>query len=237
MLVIIPAHNEERNIEELIKRTKLVVPRAQIVVVDDFSTDTTPACALAAGAEVIWNPRGSEYGDGFISGLKYAYAIKHRVSPDEPVVFMDAGLSHQPEDILTLVYELNGSDVVIGSRIVKGANYYQSWYRKLITLLGVKLLSFVLHSKPIDYSGFRAFSKSALDVVYRELCSTPRKVSRVKSRRAHSFNLELLAFMKRSSLKIRQVPITYIGTNSTLNPCRFLEAVWTLIRVRRYGKV
>jgi len=236
MLVIIPAHNEERNIEELIKRTKLVVPRAQIVVVDDFSTDLTPSCALAAGAEVIWNPRGSEYGDGFISGLKYAYAIDHRIYPDEPVVFMDAGLSHQPEDIRSLVHELADADVVIGSRIVKGAEYRQVWWRKIITRVGIRALALATDSETVDYSGFRAFSNSATELLYAELVKTPRRASRVKSRRAHAFNLELLAFLKRSELRIKQVPITYIGTNSTLNPGRFMEAIWAWIRVSRYGR-
>ena len=233
MLVIIPAHNEERNIEELIKRTRLVVPRAQIVVADDFSTDATPACALAAGAQVIWNPRGSEYGDGFISGLRYA--INHRVYPDEPVVFMDAGLSHQPEDIWNLVYELADADVVIGSRIVKGARYRQVWWRKIITRVGIRALALATDSGTVDYSGFRAFSNSATELLYAELVKTPRRASRVKSRRAHAFNLELLSFLKRSELRIKQVPITYIGTNSTLNPSRFLEAIWTWVRVWRYG--
>ena len=152
LTITIPAHNEADNIGGLVCRASQY---GEVCVVDDGSTDRTAELAAAAGARVLRNPAGSQYGDGFIAGLQEAQS--------GPGIFMDAGGSHAPEDIPRLLAGLREADVVIGSRLVSGARQWQSRRRRLLTRIGIWLFAAVSLSTPMDYSGFRAFNATAVD--------------------------------------------------------------------------
>lgn len=216
MIVIIPAHNEEKTIAELIGRIRALYEAAMITVIDDGSTDNTWLAARRTEQCVVKrNHRQAEYGDGFIMGMEYAVANRF-----DPIVFIDAGLSHNPQDIPLLVAALERSDVAIGSRIATGAVYEQKRWRKALTWMSIRALAFAYGGEMTDYSGFRAFRLGAA----LRLLESPA-LEQIPCRQAHAFNLYLLALMKGLDFKMVQVPIHYTGTNSTLNAKRCLEAV------------
>jgi glycosyltransferase involved in cell wall biosynthesis len=111
--IIIPAFNEENGIGEVIRE----IPKgliAEIVVVNNASTDNTEIIAKEAGATVLREPIPG-YGRACLKGIDY-------ISQSKPfpniVVFLDADHSDYPEEMVELIkpIEDGNADLVIGSR-------------------------------------------------------------------------------------------------------------------------
>ena len=108
--VIIPAFNEERAIGKVLDEIPHRV--AEVIVVDNGSTDSTAAVAQSRGAIVVHEPvRG--YGQACLRGLS-------ALSSTDIVVFLDGDYSDFPEEMPTLYepIETGTADLVIGSRVL-----------------------------------------------------------------------------------------------------------------------
>lgn len=122
-LVIVPTHNEEANITELLGRIRHTVPEADVLVVDDVSTDDTRALVLEAAArlgQIRLEARNSKtglgdaYRHGFRIGLREGY---------DALVEIDADHSHDPGLLpLMLAISSHGVGLVIGSRYIPGGS-------------------------------------------------------------------------------------------------------------------
>lgn len=145
--IIIPAKNEARNLPGLLVEIGLQNLAAEIIVVDDGSTDTTAAIAIAAGAQVISHPYSQGNGAAIKTGARNANG--------EILVFMDADGQHKPEDIAKLLEKLDhGYDMVIGAR---KANTHAGIFRRLANAFYNRLASMMTGHKIEDLtSGFRA---------------------------------------------------------------------------------
>lgn len=111
--VIIPAYNEERAIQEVIREIPSFLVQ-EILVINNASTDRTEEVARKAGAVVI-NEFRRGYGYACLAGIAYLKDSNH--SPDV-VVFLDGDHSDFPEEIEKLLEPIksNQADMVIGSR-------------------------------------------------------------------------------------------------------------------------
>ncbi|MDP2317109.1 MAG: polyprenol monophosphomannose synthase [Pseudomonadota bacterium] len=113
--VVVPTYNEAENIGPLVRALRDALPGVHVLVVDDASPDGTAAAAEAADAVVLRRvgPRGlgPAYRDGFARVLAEGF---------DPIVQMDADLSHDPADLPRLLAALAGADLVLGSRWVEG---------------------------------------------------------------------------------------------------------------------
>ena len=130
--VVIPAYNEEASIARVISDIPADLV-AEVVVVDNNSTDTTAENARGAGATVIHEPRHG-YGYACQKGIDY---LGTGDGKPEIVVFMDGDYSDYPEEISALVKPVieQGFDLVIGSRLLgmkdKKGDAFSSVHRKL----------------------------------------------------------------------------------------------------------
>lgn len=107
--IIMPAYNEESSVGRVVSQLVEKYPQAEIIVVDDCSTDKTHDLAAQAGAKVIKHKYNMGNGASIKTGARNARG--------ELLVFLDADGQHDPEDIGRMLKKLDeGYDLVIGAR-------------------------------------------------------------------------------------------------------------------------
>ena len=107
--IILPALNEAENLARLLPELKQAQPQAEIIVVDDGSTDDTLTVCKQHGVDTISHPYSMGNGAAIKSGA--------RKSGGEILVFMDADGQHQPGDIARLLDKMKeGYQMVVGAR-------------------------------------------------------------------------------------------------------------------------
>ncbi len=107
--VIIPAKNEAASIGDVVGRIRSEFPKAEVLVVDDGSSDRTPSLARERGATVITHPQSLGNGAAVKAGA--------RAAQGEILVFLDGDGQHDPADIPLLLEKLDdGYDMVVGAR-------------------------------------------------------------------------------------------------------------------------
>jgi dolichol-phosphate mannosyltransferase len=109
--VVLPVFNEASTLAEVLEAV-LKCPDAHIVLVDDGSTDETPAIArrYPLGA-VLTHPSNLGYGRSLIDGFRYVIERGF-----EACITMDADAQHEPGSIPCFLEKLKGHDIVSGSR-------------------------------------------------------------------------------------------------------------------------
>ena len=145
--IILPARNEAGAVGQTVERIRALYPRAEIIVVNDGSTDATAEVAAQAGARVISVPYGMGNGAAIKTGA--------RAAQGEILVFMDADGQHDPADIPRLLAKLDaGYDMVVGAR---GEGSQASVGRGLANGLYNRLATWMTNHPVRDLtSGFRA---------------------------------------------------------------------------------
>lgn len=107
--IILPAKNEAAALKDLLPRLTAAQPGAEIIVVDDGSTDETRAVCAAAGVVCLSSPYSMGNGAAIKRGA--------RAASGEILVFMDGDGQHDPADIARLLARLEqGYDMVVGAR-------------------------------------------------------------------------------------------------------------------------
>ncbi len=145
--IVIPAHNEAETLGALLRALVRDQAPAELIVIDDGSTDGTAAVANKAGARVIRHPYQSGNGAAIKTGARHAEG--------EILVFMDADGQHDPADIPRLLAKLDeGYEMVVGAR---QADTHGSLRRRLANQFYNRLASWMT-GYPIEdlTSGFRA---------------------------------------------------------------------------------
>lgn len=223
--VIIPAHNEERTIAEIIRRVKAVNLNKEIIVIDDASTDKTGQIVDRINREddsgnpvkVVRHLQNQGKGAAIRAGLKGAVG--------DIVIIQDADLEYDPQDYARLVQPIidGKTSVVYGSRCLSKNKISSPGF-----FLGGKLLSFLANllyragitDEPTCYKVFRREVLQNLDLKCRRFEFCP----------------EVTARLRKKGYSIYEVPIRYYPrTRREGKKIRFsdgISAVWTLVKYR-----
>lgn len=150
--IIIPAYNEEDSIKEVVQRTKKTLPDAEIIVVDDGSTDSTYANAKKTGVRVIrYTPN---------KGKIYALKTGFENAKHDTIGMIDSDGSYPPEDFPKLISKIKDYDIVVGSRFARGFAKGLPWFRNMANIVGSFVISIINMTRITDAtSGMRVFKK------------------------------------------------------------------------------
>jgi glycosyltransferase involved in cell wall biosynthesis len=145
--IILPAKNEAGNLAPVLAQLAAQFPTAEILVVDDGSTDATAHIAREHGARLVNHPYSMGNGAAIKTGARHATG--------DVLVFMDADGQHDPADISRLLAKLDeGYEMVVGAR---QADTHASLGRRLANHGYNRLASWMTGYRIDDLtSGFRA---------------------------------------------------------------------------------
>ncbi len=154
--IVLPAKNEAAALVDLLPRLKLAQPAAEIIVVDDGSTDDTATVCAANGVVALRSPYSMGNGAAIKRGARAAHG--------DILVFMDADGQHDPALIATLLAKLDeGFDMVVGARDGSGqanlhrglANTFYNWLASRMT--GHSVLDLTSGFRAVRADRFREF--------------------------------------------------------------------------------
>lgn len=202
LTIVLPAKNEAEGLAQFLPALRAAHPEAEILVVDDGSTDATAAVARSAGATVLSNPYSLGNGASIKRGA--------RAAQGEVIVFMDADGQHQPGDVSALLAELvKGHDMVVGAR-VKGGQ--ANLGRGLANAFYNRLASWMTGHRIRDLtSGFRAVRSDK----FREFLHLLPN--------GFSYPTTCTMAFFRSAYPVAYVPVDVqrrVGTNSHIRPIK-----------------
>jgi len=154
--IVLPAKNEASGLSKLLPKIKALFPEAEILVINDGSTDETIKVSENAGARVISHPYSMGNGAAIKTGA--------RCAKGDFIVFMDSDGQHDPEDIPSMLAKLNeGYYMVVGARHSRSqANLFRrfanNFYNRLATYMsGYKIEDLTSGFRAVRSVRFRKF--------------------------------------------------------------------------------
>ena len=212
-LVFIPAWNEEDSVAAVIEEVRERIPDADLLVIDDGSTDATAERAREAGAPVASLPFNQGLGAALQTGYLYA-----RRQGYEAIAHLDADGQHPPAEVARLLAEVwaDRADLVIGSRYSDPDKAQSDDYKPTI-------------SRRIGIGVFRFFLTLATRQRFTDTTSGMRAANRrviemFSERYSPDFaEIESLQLAVREGLRVEEVPVRMLertGGASFLTPLR-----------------
>lgn len=160
--IVLPACNEEEGIAQVLTDIRRAYPDAEMIVIDDGSTDRTAAIAQENGAVLLRHVLRMGAGRSVKDGVQRAFADR--------IVMMDSDGTYPVESIATLLAELDkGYNLVVGARY--GWEYNGRILKRLARIVFRFLAEFATGKRIPDInSGMRAFHRSEIIPYFPRLC-------------------------------------------------------------------
>jgi glycosyltransferase involved in cell wall biosynthesis len=219
---LIPAYNEAATIGEVIERVAALPLDAQVIVIDDGSTDGTGDIAEAhGGVQVIRQPNRGK-------GAAIRAGIPH--IEGEIVVIQDADMEYDPAEVPSLIDPIvrGLADVVYGSRLAGGRpqRAYLFWHlmgNRFLSLVTGILYNTTLSDMETGYKAFKSEVLRSLDLRENDFAIEP----------------EMTGKICKLNLRIYELPISYYGRTyaegKKITWRDGFRALWVLVRVRVSG--
>lgn len=224
--VIIPAYNEAKRLPlalvDIDKHLKKADFSYEIIVVDNNSTDATPAI-VKRFSHLIENLKLTECripGKG-AAVKKGMFEAKGKIR-----LFTDADNSTSIDQFNKMIPYFNeGYQAVIGSRDIEGARLVppQPWHKRIAGNLGNLFIQFMLLPGIWDTQcGFKAFTEEAAEKIFPLI-----KISR------WGFDVEILALAKKFGYKIKEVPVVWMNNPfSHVKASAYVQVLWEVVKIK-----
>lgn len=236
-IVIIPTYNEAENLPITIEKLADIFIniknwQMQILVVDDSSPDGTAAVVKQlqkkySFLKLLVNEKKAGLGSAYLKGMDQAF---NNLNADLVFEF-DADLSHDPGKIPQMLEHVeSGSDLVLGSRYIKGGSIPQNWglHRKFLSVFGNLFIRLVMCDFSINdwTTGFRAIKKELYQAVANELESErffgyTFQIGFLNKARQKKFKINEVAF----AFKDREIGKSKIGPEYIKNTLLYIMKV------------
>lgn len=222
--MILPLYNEAGNVDPLLERLSAVRDQSDldldVLAVDDGSRDDT-LVRLSSAASTYGFVRVLRHisNRGMAAALRtgISAALSQRRPSYDAMAFMDADLTHAPEDLPRLLEPIadDRADLVLGSRYVAGGRMQGvPWMRQMISIVGNKVVRRALGVPVADLtSGFRAARTDVFRGVTLE---------------EDGFGIQLEATLKihRAGFRVGEVPITLGVRTSGYSKMAYTRSFW-----------
>ncbi len=227
-LVIIPTYNEIENIHSVIDAVLTQGPQFSVLIVDDNSPDGTGEVVnilKQKESRIHLLQRAGKLGLGtaYIAGFRYG--LSHGF---DYIFEMDADFSHNPKDLPRLLEAcVQGADMSIGSRYVKGGNI-KNWSKdRLFLSYGASLYVKTITSLPVQdpTAGFICYHRRVLEALDLD------KIKFV----GYTFQIEMKYYAFIKGFKLAEVPITFVDRekgNSKMHANIVSEAIKGVLKMR-----
>jgi len=228
-LVIIPTYNEKENIEKILEAVFSLENKFDVLVIDDGSPDGTAAIVKSLKETYTHRlfivERGGKLGLGTAYITGFTWALQHGY---DFIFEMDADFSHNPQDLIRLQNAaIEGADLVIGSRYIKGVNVV-NWpmSRVLLSYFASAYVRFVTGMPVQDATaGFICYKRNVLETI---------DLSRIHFV-GYAFQIEMKFTAWKHGFNIKEVPVIFTdrtaGT-SKMSQGIIKEAVWGVIKLK-----
>jgi glycosyltransferase involved in cell wall biosynthesis len=208
-IALIPAYNEEKNIEEVIKKTRQFIKT--ILVVNDGSTDKTKEITQKLEANIISHEKNKGKGEALKTGLDY---IKKNLQKIKYIVVIDADMQYEPEESKKILQPLisGKADFVMGHRNWK----HVPFRHKIGNFVWKMIFNLLFGTKLKDVScGIIGFTKETID-----------KINDISG--GYIIESSILAQCVTNNLKIKQVPVNvkYIQKSGIIRGSRMVLGVF-----------
>ena len=203
-LVIIPTYNEKENIASIIETVVGIEAEYDVLVVDDGSPDGT--------AQIVEGLIPKHFGRIFIEkragklglGTAYIHGFLWALKRNYDLIFeMDADFSHSPDDLDRLAEAcMNGADVAVGSRYVKGGSTENWPLDRQIYSIGGSAYTRLITGIPVKdpTAGFVCYKRKVLDAIN---LSTINFIG-------YAFQIEMKFAAWKLGFIIKEVPINFV---------------------------
>ncbi|HMU45841.1 MAG TPA: polyprenol monophosphomannose synthase [Chitinophagaceae bacterium] len=229
-LVIIPTYNEKENISNILQAIFDMNENFHVLVIDDGSPDDTAGIVRQLidkyPQQLFLEERSGKLGLGtaYIHGFKWALARNY-----EYIFEMDADFSHNPSDLMRLynACKVEGADLAIGSRYVKGGGVVNWPGNRIALSKGASLYTRMLTWMPVKdpTAGFMCYKKEVLDTInLDEIRFT-----------GYAFQIEMKFAAWKLGFKIKEVPIIFqdrIQGVSKMNKGIVKEGILGVLKLR-----
>ncbi|MDR9857766.1 glycosyltransferase family 2 protein [Paenibacillus sp. VCA1] len=216
ILVIVPAYNEAEGIAQVIKRLHEDTPYADVLVINDGSSDATGQIARAAGANVIDLTCNLGIGGAVQTG--YRYAAEHHY---DFAAQIDGDGQHNPRDLSRLLSAMHDTDadMVIGSRFITKQGFQSTFARKMgIGLLSALLSRLTGRTVTDPTSGYRLCGRRAISLFAREYPADYPEV-------------EALMLLYNRELSFAEIPVVMNERQGGVSSISALKSVYYMSKV------
>ena len=226
-IIILPAYNEDSNLDEMLDILKKYFPDFFVLIIDDSPNNLTKNKFIKneyKNSKLI--QRKQKLGRGSAVRHGFEYALKNDF---DLVVEMDVDLQHDPRELKQLLshFERNNSDLVIGSRYLEESKIIEWGMRRIIFSKFANLFAKLLFRYPVkDYTnGYRVYSNKLI-----------KKILEFKQINYDFLYLtEILIITFKNNFNCSEVPITFVNRTrgqSSVNIIGILKSLFGIIKLK-----